>query len=408
MPGWLIRGRDTKLRLRLDLRYSGDKVRDLLVGCHPVSTPRSLHLPDQVRPTGIQTARGTFAALEAQPAAGVCERQPALLIPGYTGSKEDFLPVLQPLATAGRRVVAIDMRGQYESQGAADRAAYAADELAADIAAIARQITGDDSGVHLLGHSLGGIVARQTMLARTARITSLTLLGSGPASIAGQRAAVLRQILAELDPMDAAGVDDVAALDAKIRRLWDEHLGPQAEADGTPEHILAFLRERTLRNSPVGLIVMGRYLLGCPDRTGELAELGAQILVIYGENDDAWPPSVQDRMAKRLKAQRVCIPGAAHSPAVEAPETTASTLTAFWNSTEWRGRRRPAATGAPQAGAGPPGTQPTSGPAGTQPTSGAGGTQPTSGPGGTQPTSASDARPSQGRRGTAAMPPSGQ
>jgi hypothetical protein len=30
------------------------------------------------------------------------------------------------------------------------------------------------------------------------------------------------------------------------------------------------------------------------------------------------------------------VPGAAHSPAVEAPETTASSLTAFWNAAESR------------------------------------------------------------------------
>ena len=39
-------------------------------------------------------------------------------------------------------------------------------------------------------------------------------------------------------------------------------------------------------------------------------------------------------MAERLGAERVCIPGAHHSPAVEAPETTASTLTKFWNRAE--------------------------------------------------------------------------
>jgi hypothetical protein len=39
-------------------------------------------------------------------------------------------------------------------------------------------------------------------------------------------------------------------------------------------------------------------------------------------------------MAAQLGAQRVCIPAAAHSPAVEAPETTASTLTGFWNTVE--------------------------------------------------------------------------
>lgn len=330
-----------------------------------MSTPRSLKLPDRVRLSSIQTARSSFAALEAQPTTGVRERQTALLIPGYTGSKEDFLPILEPLAAAGRRVVAIDLRGQYESQAAADRSGYAPDQLAADVAAVARQVAEDDTGVHLLGHSLGGLIARQTMLAQTARITSLTLLGSGPASLAGRRAAVLRKILSLIDPEkagsgaraggseDTSGSDDVDQLREKVRQLWDEHLGPQAEADGTPGHIITFLRERTLRNCPIGLIVMGRYLLDCPDRTQELAKLGAQILVMYGENDDAWLPSVQDRMAKRLNAQRVCIPGAAHSPAVEAPETTASTLTAFWNAAEWKERRRPAGHEAPQAGSRP-------------------------------------------------------
>ncbi|MFD0856018.1 alpha/beta fold hydrolase, partial [Actinomadura adrarensis] len=39
-------------------------------------------------------------------------------------------------------------------------------------------------------------------------------------------------------------------------------------------------------------------------------------------------------MAERLDASKVVIPSAAHSPAVEAPETTASALTDFWNKTE--------------------------------------------------------------------------
>jgi hypothetical protein len=39
-------------------------------------------------------------------------------------------------------------------------------------------------------------------------------------------------------------------------------------------------------------------------------------------------------MARRLGASRVCIPEAAHSPAVEAPATTASALTRFWDAAE--------------------------------------------------------------------------
>ncbi|HVB43594.1 MAG TPA: alpha/beta hydrolase [Streptosporangiaceae bacterium] len=296
-----------------------------------MSTPRTLRLSQRVRATVIGTARGSFAALAADPAGGVGERQPALLVPGYTGSKEDFLTVLESLAAAGRTVVAIDMRGQYESGPAQRGSGYALDQLAADLCAVASAIAGDAGRVHLLGHSFGGIVARQAAIGEPATFLSLTLLGSGPGTISGTRAQALADLLDYLSP----AADDVARLGSLITELWDTQLGPQAEAEGTPPEIVGFLREKALRTCPVGLAQMARHLLDCPDRTAELAAIaGLPKLVSYGENDDAWPPDVQDMMAKRLRAERVCIPGAAHSPAVEAPETTAAMLTSFWNQAE--------------------------------------------------------------------------
>ena len=302
-----------------------------------MSTPRTLRLPEEVRRVTVETARGSFAALEALPATGVAERQPALLIPGYTGSKEDFLPVLGPLARAGRRVIAIDMRGQYESPAAADAGGYSLPALAADVALIAdalgalRSDGAERPGarhIHLLGHSFGGLVARELLLAQAARVGSLTMMSSGPGALTGPRAAVLRAVLSQLEPGPPGG------LAAEVRRIWDTQLEPAAIADGTPADVIDFLRTRMLRSCPTGLWSMGHGLLGCPDRTSALATMGAPLLVIYGENDDAWEPSVQDQMAHRLGAERVCIPGAAHSPAVEAPETVASALTMFWNSVE--------------------------------------------------------------------------
>jgi pimeloyl-ACP methyl ester carboxylesterase len=81
---------------------------------------------------------------------------------------------------------------------------------------------------------------------------------------------------------------------------------------------------------------MGQILLSCPDRTKGLRQAAGPLLVVYGEQDDAWAPAIQETMAEQLGAQRVCIPGAMHSPAVDAPETTASTLTKFWNAAESR------------------------------------------------------------------------
>jgi pimeloyl-ACP methyl ester carboxylesterase len=90
-----------------------------------------------------------------------------------------------------------------------------------------------------------------------------------------------------------------------------------------------------LSNDPDGLVLMARHMLTAPDRTAELARLDQlPMLVIYGENDNSWSPAAQENMARRLGARRLCIPAAVHSPAVEAPATTASALTQFWDAAE--------------------------------------------------------------------------
>lgn len=285
----------------------------------------------RVRQTTVLTTRGAFAALCADPAGGVGDWQPALLVPGYTGSKEDFLAVLESVAAAGRAVTAIDLRGQYESGPAANRSGYQLDQLSRDVVAVAATIAGDSGLVHLLGHSFGGLVARQAALAKPSAFLSLTLLGSGPGAIGGMRARVLRDLLDHLSP---AG-DDIDQLGRMIAAVWHNQMRPQAEAEGTPPEIIEFLARRAVASCPLGLSEMARQLLTCPDLTADLGAVATfPILVSYGENDDAWPPDVQDLMAKRLRAERVCIPGAAHSPAVEAPETTAAMLTTFWNHAE--------------------------------------------------------------------------
>src|SRR6201996_8456956 len=108
-----------------------------------MSTPTSLELPEGTRRNTVETARGEFAVLDAMPAAGPCELGTALLVPGYTGSKEDFIAVLGQLTAAGRRVVAIDMRGQYQTPGPDGPDAYDPVELGADIAALSDAVRAD-------------------------------------------------------------------------------------------------------------------------------------------------------------------------------------------------------------------------------------------------------------------------
>jgi pimeloyl-ACP methyl ester carboxylesterase len=297
-----------------------------------VSTPTSVDLPAGVRRITILTDRGRFAALEALPASGVCEREAALLVPGYTGSKEDFLAILDLLADGRRRVVAVDMRGQFETEGTDDPDGYSAAALAEDIVAIIAA-TG---ARHVVGHSYGGLIAREVLLTGgpAGGVASLTLMSSGPAALGGPRAGELRATLAVLGVHDGR-MPAAATLRAGLAELWQEYLEPQAVAAGVPDPVVAFLGRRMLSNDPAGLVLMARHLLTAPDRTAELARLaGVPVLVIYGENDNAWSPAAQENMARRLGASRVCIPEAAHSPAVEAPATTAGALTRFWNAAE--------------------------------------------------------------------------
>jgi pimeloyl-ACP methyl ester carboxylesterase len=288
-----------------------------------MSTPTSLELPEGTRRSTVQTARGQFAALDAMPAAGPCELGTALLVPGYTGSKEDFTAILGQLAAAGRRVIAVDQRGQYQTAGPDDPDAYDARELGADVAALvaATQAT------HLLGHSFGGLVAREAVLGGCTP-ASLTLLSSGPAALPGPRAEDLHFMLNYLDGTATAD------LGAKVAEVWHGALKPEAVAAGVTDQIVAFLEARMLANNPTGLVSMATQLLKAEDKTAALAARNIPTFVLYGEEDNAWPTTQQREMAGVLNAERTCIPCAAHNPNVEAPATTAHALTKFWNSTE--------------------------------------------------------------------------
>jgi pimeloyl-ACP methyl ester carboxylesterase len=283
-----------------------------------------------VRRTIVPCERGAFAALEAYPQAGACELGTALLVPGYTGSKEDFLSVLSALADGGRRIIAIDLRGQYQTPGPDDPAAYALAALGADVSALL-EATG---ATHLLGHSFGGLVAREAVLADdglavAGPLASITLMSSGPGTLTGERAGELRSFLSAVG--DATGPGQLRAI---VEQAWHGSLKPQALADGLPAAIVEFLQDRMLASSPVGLVAMARQLLDTGDRTEELAKAGIPVFVLYGEADNAWATDVQEDMAQRLDARRACIPSACHSPAVEAPATTAHALTCFWDATE--------------------------------------------------------------------------
>ncbi|MET7690619.1 alpha/beta fold hydrolase [Streptomyces sp. NPDC005483] len=276
--------------------------------------------PPGARVHRLRTARGEFAVVESAVAPGVARKGTALLLPGFTGSKEDFTLLHEPLTARGYRVVAADGRGQFESDGPeTDESAYARGELARDVLA---QTAALDTPLHLVGHSLGGQIARAAVLLDHSPFLSFTLLSSGPAQISDsqrQRVKLLR---------DALGVMTMA-------EVWDAILamGPPEEVGGPAKGIgdIAQLRRRWLGNKPAQLLATGRQLCTEPDLVAELAAVPLPFHVLSGSQDDTWPVHLLDDMAVRLRARRTVIPGADHSPNADEPLPTAHALADFWD-----------------------------------------------------------------------------
>jgi pimeloyl-ACP methyl ester carboxylesterase len=280
-----------------------------------MSVPKHLQPDVLVSPARLPVTSGELAALVATPLATVDPRPGVLLVPGYTGSKEDFWHLLPPLARSGRPATAIDLRGQCDSGGPEDTSAYTIKALAADVASL---LAVASSPLHLVGHSFGGLVCREAVLSG-APVRSLTLLGSGPGALSGGRA----DLVEVMRPMLG---------DGGVPQVWAA-LSATATAGLSPD-VAAFIEHRFLASPASALLGMGEALVNAPDLVDELAATGVRVLVACGESDDAWPPTVQQEMAARLGAPFVTLAGAGHSPNVDVPDLVIETLETFWKSTD--------------------------------------------------------------------------
>lgn len=279
--------------------------------------PHAAFGPQRV-PAGVETCAvpapaGELTALWCQAHRA---RGTALLIPGFTGSKEDFLDALPRIADRGWNALAYSQRGQADSAAPAGIKAYGLDEFAQDAVAIARSLrntTGDP--VHLLGHSFGGVVAREALISEPRIFASLTLFssGSGPIAATPERRAQLAQL-------------EQLAANPSVRRMRPDVLA-ESFADPTEE----MLRQRALATSLDNLLGIAHILSSGVDRTAELAATEVPAHVIYGRDDDAWPLTLYDEEARALGARRTVLEDAAHSAQNENLPAFASAVVQFWS-----------------------------------------------------------------------------
>ena len=286
-----------------------------------MSTPPFIAMPDGV---GLFTPPDSPApVLLAEPGTGVTgvtdgARGAVLLVPGLTGSKEDYIGVLEPLAGFGWRVASMDLPGQGGFAGLGPRGSHTTRTMADVVMAVADWFS-PDRPVHLVGHSMGGLVTRELVLSDAGRLASWVPMCSGPASVPASGHTKLLQL-------------EAALANFPMELIWEQK-ERMDRADGwnpPSQEVADFCAQRFIANDPIALSDCAELLMTAPDLTDEVAaaleSAGLPAAVLTGELDDEWPLEWQEQMATRLGVPWRVQPGVAHNPATEDPSATAAML----------------------------------------------------------------------------------
>lgn len=234
---------------------------------------------------------------------GSGNKVPFVLVHGFTGAKLDFRDQLSWFG-GERRVLAPDQRGHGESS---NERPYTLDQLAADLLGFLDAM--DLARVHLLGHSMGGMVAMRAALASPHRIESLVLMDTAAEPLAmfpaKARQAMAAKVLAD-------------GIDASAMRSMPVSAGAQRGIDylGADEHWRR-IDEKLAQMDRHAFVDLSNGMAAATPLLDQLAAIKAPTTILVGEHDTPFiEPSA--RMAARITdAHLVTIPLAAHCPQYE-------------------------------------------------------------------------------------------
>lgn len=253
------------------------------------------------------------------------ERLPVICIPGLTRNSRDFETVAPWIASKGRRVLAVDLRGRGRSQYDDNPRRYRPPVYANDMAALVRAI-GVKRAV-FIGTSLGGLTTMM-LAARHPKLIGAAVLNDVGPHVAKAGLVRIGSYAGKAAPVQTWA--DAAAYTKSVNGAAFPHYG---DADWQA------IAPRLFKQSPDGQPVLDydprvvarvpRWLVALTEPViwsafGKLARCGP-LLVIRGATSDVLDRETVRRMAQRAPGMTSAeIPGVGHAPMLEEPEARAA------------------------------------------------------------------------------------
>lgn len=179
-----------------------------------------------------------------------------------------------------------------------------------------------DGAVHLVGFSLGALIAQQIAVQHPDRVLTLTCVSGVCRRTDAERAAVLARL-------DSARDDFAASVQASLERWYPGGTGVAAET-------IAQTRRTLLANDVESyLYAYAVFAQGDAEIAPRLGEIGCPTLAITGELDPGSTPDMSRRLAEAVAGVRlVVVPDTRHMLPVERPDALRTALTELISESE--------------------------------------------------------------------------
>lgn len=161
---------------------------------------------------------------------------------------------------------------------------------------------------HVIGASMGGMIAQRIALAAPDRVLSLTSImsSSGARHLPGPRSDVLRALLSRPSDRGEAAMIDHTVRFFKLIGSPDFPLDDQTLRDGVQASM-----QRSFH--PAGVLRQMLAVIADAPRAGELGRIKAPTLVVHGRDDPLVPYACGVDTARRIAGARlVGVPGMGH------------------------------------------------------------------------------------------------